>query len=146
MKYFIFFSLLIFIFAVENCIPKNDLPCLVNKISSYDKNKIINNIKNNNVQYNNEIINDLFIKIFKCWYKYYPNAIEDPELEWPVYKYMYRYIFQGESNLLTIHNVFCNNGKDLAIKTCSTLLGSKYKCSQLIDSFKKCANDMNDQC
>ena len=146
MKILIFFSLLIIILTDENCIPNNYLPCLTNRISSIDQNKIISNIKNNQVDYSSEIINELFIKLFKCLYKFYPNAIEDPELEWPVYKYMYRYIFKGESNLLTIHTVFCNNGKEVAIKTCNTLLGSEYNCSKIINSFKKCANDMNDNC
>ena len=148
MKYYILLLLFIPIFTVECTygIYNSDLPCLTsyNYRSSYQQ--ILSNIKNNQPGLNSPTIGELFQKIFYCFYREAPNQVTQDIVKAPVYKFMFRYIFKDDEDLLLIHNAFCNNGKTTSIKNCLEKFGEDYKCSQLVDSFGSCYNDYNDRC
>ena len=148
MEYYIFLLLFIPILNAECTygIYNTDLPCIAyyNYEQSYQK--ILSNIKNNQPGINSPIIGELFEKIFFCFYREHSNQITQDIVKAPVYKFMFRYIFRDEEELLLIHKAFCNSGQSTSIKKCIEILGDDYKCSDLVNNFGNCYNDYNDKC
>ncbi len=132
------FILLLLVAGIQSLSPAMTR-CVYGSVE-FEKNNILYNIRNNMPQYNIATIREVFIQVLLCATgSRQSNSIIENDL----YRVIYRVIFKNERDLTTIHKEFCNHGKSDGIKKCTDILGGKYPCSALMESFMKCGNDAN---
>ena len=135
MNYIIFVLLLVGIQSIDPTMGR----CVGSAIRN-EKRNIISNIRNKTPQKNSMKMSDIYYQVLYCVTRsYMSNGI----IQGDFYRYIYRIIFQKESDLTLIHKEYCNHGKDYGKKKCSSILGESYPCDQLMNSFGACSNDMN---